>query len=147
MTKKIDAMAMLQRMREKAQTGLQAGTWFTTLAGNVGVELFGTVTRIFEYEYDDEKRLAFELRLEADVAFDVIVDKNTIVLAELKAGDLVLVPLSGQLRYLFEKFNVMPGTLAYLKYEGKDEAKKIRGNHPHTWTYAFADPNRDGVSN
>ena len=32
MTKKIDAMAMLQRMREKAQTGLQAGTWFTTLA-------------------------------------------------------------------------------------------------------------------
>ena len=70
------------------------------------------------------------MRLEADVAFDVIVDKNTIVLAELKAGDLVLVPLSGQLRYLFEKFNVMPGTLAYLKYEGKDEAKKIQGNHP-----------------
>ena len=147
MTKKIDALAMLQRMREKAQTGLKAGTWFATIADNIGVELFGTVSRIFEYEHDNEKRLAFELRLETDSAFEIIIDKNTTEPAELKAGDLVLVPLSGQLRYLFEKFNVMPGTVVYLKYEGKDEATKIRGNHPHTWTYAFADPSRDEVSN
>jgi hypothetical protein len=147
MTKKIDALAMLQRMREKAQTGLKAGTWFATIADNIGVELFGTVSRIFDYDHDDEKRLAFELRLEADSAFDVIIDKNTTEPAELKAGDSVLVSLSGQLRYLFEKFNVMPGTVAYLKYEGKDEEKKIRGNHPHTWTYSFVDPSPDEVYN
>jgi len=147
MAKKIDALAMLKRMRETAKTGLQSGIWFATIGDNVGVELFGTVSRIFEYEYDGEKRMAFELRLEADTAFEVIVDGNTTERVEPKAGDLVLVALSGQLRHLFEKFNVMPGTLAYLKYEGKDETKKIRGNHPHTWTYSFFDPSTGETSN
>lgn len=146
MAKKIDALAMLKRMRETARTGLQSGIWFATIGDNVGVELFGTVSRIFEYEYDGEKRMAFELRLEADTAFEVIVDGNTTEHAEPKAGDLVLVALSGQLRHLFEKFNVMPGTIAYLKYEGKDETKKIRGNHPHTWTYSFVDPSTGEAS-
>jgi len=140
MAKKIDTLAMLKRMRETAKTGLQSGVWFPTIADNVGVELFGTVSRIFGYEYDGEQRMAFELRLEAETAFEVIVDGNTTERAELKAGDLVLVSLSGQLKHLFEKFNVMPGVFAYLKYEGKDQSKKIRGNHPHTWTYSFFDP-------
>lgn len=147
MAKKIDALEMLKRMRETAKTGLESGTWFATISDNVGVELFGTVSRIFEYEYDNEKRLAFELRLEADTAFEVIVDKNTTETAELKAGELVLVSLSGQLRHLFEKYNVMPGTVAYLMYVGKDETKKIRGNHPHNWTYSFVDPSTGEVSN
>jgi hypothetical protein len=147
MAKKIDALAMLKRMRETAQTGLQSGTWFATIGDNVGVELFGTVSRIFEYEYGDEKRLAFELRLEADTAFEVIIDEKTTEHVEPKAGELVLVSLSGQLRHLFEKYNVMPGTVAYLKYEGKDETKKIRGNHPHNWTYSFVDPSTGEASN
>ena len=146
MTKKIDALAMLKRMRETAQTGMESGVWFSPIEENVGVELFGNVTRLFDYEYDNETRLAFEMRLLVDSTFTVAKEGETETIS-VAAGELVLVGLSGQLRYLFEKHNVMPGTTVFLKYEGKDTSRKIRGNHPHTWTYAFADPSRDEVAN
>ena len=134
---KVDVKKMLEEMRANAKTGLASGTWFSPIEENVGVELFGTVTRIFEYEYDNETRSAFELRLLSDVEFTVARngEKETVSVA---AGELVLVGLTGQLRYLFEENNVMPGTTAFLRYDGKDVTRKIRGNHPHKWGYNFA---------
>lgn len=138
----VNVKQLLEKMRANAQTGMTSGTWFSPMTENVGVELFGTVTRIFEYEYDNETRLAAEMRVLSDVEFTVVKggDVETVSVAE---GGLVLIGLSGQLRYLFERHNVRPGTIAYLKYEGKDMGRKIRGNHPHTWTYNFVNPEAD----
>lgn len=136
MANKADVKQLLEQMRAGAKTGLEAGTWFSPIEENVGVELFGQVVRLFDYEYDNETRLAFELRLGSPVTFTVAKEgeSETVVAA---ADALVLVGLSGQLRYLFEKYNVMPGTIVFLRYEGKDTDRKIRGNHPHTWSYNF----------
>lgn len=138
----VNVKQLLEKMRASAKTGMTSGTWFSPMVENVGVELFGTVTRIFEYEYDNETRLAAEMQLLSDVEFTVAKggDVETVSVA---AGGLVLIGLSGQLRYLFERHNVRPGTIAYLKYEGKDKGRKIRGNHPHTWSHSFVNPDGD----
>lgn len=143
MANKVDVKKMLAEMRANAKTGLASGTWFSPIEENVGAELFGTVTRIFEYEYGGETRSAFELRLLADVEFTVAKngEKETVTVA---AGELVLVGLTGQLRYLFEENNVTPGTTAFLRYDGKDFNRKIRGNHPHKWGYNFANLDTGG---
>lgn len=136
MANKVDVKQLLEQLKANARTGMESGVWFSPIEENVGVELFGTVTRIFDYEYDDETRLAFELRLLTDSTFTVVKKGDTETVS-VAAGDLVLFGLSGQLRYLFEKHNVMPGTTVFLRYEGKDTSRKIRGNHPHSWTYNF----------
>lgn len=144
MANTVNVKKLLEQMRANAQTGMASGIWFSPIEENVGVELFGNITRIFEYEYDGETRSAFEMRLLSDVTFTVAKggDSETV---SVSAGELVLVGLSGQLRYLFESHNVRPGTLAFLRYEGKDRGRKIRGNHPHTWSYSFVNSDADDV--
>lgn len=138
----VNVKQLLERMRANAQTGMTSGVWFSPMVENVGVELFGTVTRVFDYEYDNETRSAVEIRLLADVEFTV-AKAGELETVSVAAGDVVLVGLSGQLRYLFEAHNVRPGTVAFLKYEGKDMKRKIRGNHPHTWSYSFVGPDAE----
>lgn len=136
---KVNVKQLLEQMRANAQTGMTSGVWFSPMVENTGVELFGTVTRVFDYEYDNETRSAAEIRLLADVEFTV-AKAGELETVNVAAGDVVLVGLTGQLRYLFEAHNVRPGTIAFLRYEGKDTKRKIRGNHPHTWTHSFVNP-------
>jgi len=138
----VNVKQLLERMRANAQTGMASGVWFSPMAENVGVELFGTVTRVFEYEYDAETRMAAELRLLADVEF-TIAKAGELETVNLAAGDMVLLGMMGYLRYMFEEHNVRHGTIAFLKYEGKDTSRKIRGNHPHTWTHSFVNPDAE----
>lgn len=145
MTNRIDASAMLERMRAGAKTGLEQGTWFSPIEENIGVEIFGTVNRIFEYEFDNENRIACELRTATDTTFVLAKDGETETV-EVAAGELLLIGLSGQLRHIFETYSVGAGTVAFLRYEGKDTNKKIRGNHPHNWTYNFVNPQTGEVS-
>lgn len=145
MANKVDVKQLLEQMKANAQTGMESGTWFSPIEENVGVELFGNVTRLFDYEYGNETRSAFEMRALSDATFTVAKEGETETVS-VAAGELVLVGLSGQLRHLFEKFNVMPGTTAFIKYEGKDTSRKIRGNHPHTWTYSFVNADTGEVN-
>lgn len=144
MAKTVDVKQLLEEMRAKAQRGMDSGVWFSPIKENIGVELFGTITRFLVYKYDNENRLAIEIRLLADTTFTVVRNGRTeqVSVAE---GESVLVALTGQLRYLFEKHNVTPDTTVYLRYEGKDLTRRVRGNHPHVWAYSFV--NLDGAMN
>lgn len=137
--------SILEQLRANAQTGLEKGTWFSPIEENIGVEVVGVVGRIFEYEYEGENRVAATLRLMEPATFVIAKDGETETV-NVAEGGLVLVGLSGQLAHLFEVNGVGPGTIAYLKYEGKDVEKVIRGNHPHTWTYAFQNPDTGETS-
>lgn len=137
--------SILEQLRAKAQTGLESGTWFSPIKENIGVEIVGVVGRIFKYEYAGENRVAATLRLMEPATFVIAKagETDTVNVAE---GEQVLVGISGQLAHLFAVNGVAPGTIVYLKYEGKDEKKVIRGNHPHTWTYAFQNPDTGETS-
>lgn len=142
MAKTVDVKQLLEEMRAKAQRGMDSGIWFSPIEENIGVELFGTITRFLVYKYDNDNRLAVEIRLLADTTFTVARNgrREKVYVA---AGHSVLLGLTGQLRFVFEKHNVTPETTVYLRYEGKDMTRRVRGNHPHTWSYSFV--NLDGA--
>lgn len=150
MSKQVNAL--LEKLRAGAVTGMEKNPWFSPIEENKGVELFGTVTRIFEYEYRDpstkraETRRAMTIQLAEDVSFTLAKDGET-EQVHVASGEKVIIPLSGQLGYFVESENVGPGTIVYLRYEGKDKTKTIRGNHPHLWTRNFLNPDTGEVDN
>lgn len=140
MTKKVNSL--LESLRTGAKTGLESGVWFSPIAENVGVEMFGKVERIFAYNYTApgtrraQERKAVEMRALAGCDF-VLAKEGASETVSVAEGETILVTLTGQLEHLFNKYDVGPGTVVYLRYDGKDKSKLIQGNHPHSWTFNF----------
>ena len=137
--------AVREAMQAKKQKGLESGEWFNQVEENKDIEIFGTVTRKFSYDYEGEPRAAVSIRLLTSCEFTQIEDTKSgkTKKVTVKAGELINLSLSGQLKYCMDDAGVQPGTIVMLEYNGKDMEKKIKGNHPHVWTTAFYEPDAE----
>ncbi len=140
------AKSLIEQLREQKKTGLERGEWFNAIPENMNIEVAGIVQRVFDYKVKKQTRLAVSIRLAEPLEFkrSEIIDEKTgetkVHDVEVQGGELVNIGLTGQLEHIFDVNNVMPGTVAVIEYLGKDETVQIQGNHPHSWAYAFQNP-------
>ena len=125
----------LDRMREKSTTGFGKGTWFSTVPENKETEILGMVHKIFKYHVEGKPRVGLALDLAIDIEFHYVESKEVQELVEMKQGEQLLIPVSGQLSFILEEEAVSKGDMLYLRYEGKDEDVTFQGQHPHRWAY------------
>jgi predicted RNA-binding protein with TRAM domain len=142
-----DVNVQLAALKAKAKTGLDGGTWFATIPENKGIEIFGSVVKMFQFETgtgkDKKTRNAAQIKLLAPVDYTMaqgVDEKRVTAPVSLGEGENICIEVSGQLGYVWAEAGCQAGFVVYLQYMGKDESVTIQKNHPHTWTYSFVDP-------